>query len=281
MKLRKLSPALGAEITGIDFSQPLSPQTRDDIVGLLAEHQLLVFPGQRLSCEQQVAACRGFGALEPHPMTTNTSAYPEITVVSNVTVDGKPVGYPTPPFELWHSDLCYLEHPAKMTFFYAESVPEAHGDTWFANMFDAYDALPDDLRTAIEGRHAIFSLDGSLVKRCRKMGFDLNIAEEDFKPTVSHPAVRAHPETRKRAIFVNWAHTDRIEGYSPDESDAILERIFTHCTNEAFIYRHRYAAADLVIWDNASLIHTNAPTPPVGNRIMRRVMVTGAKPFYQ
>ncbi|ABC36162.1 TauD/TfdA dioxygenase family protein [Burkholderia thailandensis] len=278
---RKLSPALGAEIRGIDFSQPLSSQTRDDIIGLLSEHQLLVFPGQRLSCEQQVAACRDFGELEPHPMTTNTSSFPEMTIVSNVTTDGKPVGYPTPPFELWHSDLCYLEHPAKMTFFYAESVPDAHGDTWFANMFAAYETLPDELKSAIDGRNAIFSLDSSLVKRCRKIGFDLNIAEDDFKPTVSHPAVRTHPHTRRRSIFVNWAHTDRIEGYSHEESDEILDRIFAHCRNEDFIYRHRYTNEDLVIWDNASLIHTNSPNPPVGNRIMRRVMVSGPKPFYQ
>ncbi|AIP19966.1 TauD/TfdA dioxygenase family protein [Burkholderia pseudomallei] len=278
---RKLSPALGAEIRGIDFSEPLSSQARDDVIGLLSEHQLLVFPGQCLSCEQQIAACGAFGELEPHPMTTNTSSFPEMTIVSNVTSDGKPVGYPTPPFELWHSDLCYLEHPAKMTFFYAESVPDAHGDTWFANMFRAYETLPDELKAAIDGKHAVFSLDSSLVKRCRKIGFDLNIAEDDFKPTVSHPAVRTHPHTRQRSIFVNWAHTDRIEGYSPEESDEILDRIFAHCRNEDFIYRHRYANEDLVIWDNASLIHTNSPNPPVGNRIMRRVMVSGPKPFYQ
>ncbi|MET5115969.1 TauD/TfdA family dioxygenase, partial [Burkholderia pseudomallei] len=80
---------------------------------------------------------------------------------------GKPVGYPTPPFELWHAYLCYLEHPAKMTFFSAESVPDAHGDTWFAHMFRAYETLPDELKAAIDGKHEVFSLDSSLVKRCR------------------------------------------------------------------------------------------------------------------
>ncbi|WP_257828618.1 TauD/TfdA dioxygenase family protein [Burkholderia glumae] len=281
MKVIPLSPALGAEVRGIDLTRPLSARTRDDIVGLLTEHQMLVFPDMSMSSEQQIAMSRNFGELEPHPMTTNTSPYPEITVVSNVTTDGKPLGYPTPPFQLWHSDLCYLERPAKMTLFYAESVPEQHGDTWFANMFRAYDTLPEHLKAALDGHNAVFSLDGSLVKRCRKIGFDLNIAADDFKPTVSHPAIRVHPESLRRSIFVNWAHTDSVEGYSPEQSEALLEQVFAHCLNEDFIYRHRYTAGELVIWDNASVIHTNSPHVPVGNRIMRRVMVTGQAPFFQ
>lgn len=280
MIVQQLSPILGAEIIGLDLRQPLDEATIRRIHDAWVEHQVIVFRDQDLTQEQQIAACRQFGTIEPHPLKTNTNEHPEITVSSNVVRDGNPLGYIGPPFELWHSDLCYLEEPAKMTFLYAYAVPEKNGETWFANTYASYDALPEELRAKVEGRLAVFSLNDNLVARCKSKGFDLPLAEEDVKPDFLHPAVRTHPYSKKQALFVNWAHTDRIEGYSDEESQALLDRLFAHTTEDRFVYRHKYRRGDLIVWDNASTIHTHQPDPVTGDRIMIRVVVRGTKPFY-
>jgi taurine dioxygenase len=280
MIIARLSPVLGAEIIGVDLRQALDPETLTQVHDAWAEHQVIVFRDQELSVEQQIAACRQFGPIELHPLKTNTNEHPEITVSSNVVRDGKPVGYFGPPFALWHSDLCYLEEPAKMTFLYAHTVPQQRGDTWFANMYAAYEQLPEDLRAKVEGRRAVFSLDHKLVARLASKGFDLPLAAEDIKPDFLHPVVRTHPYTKKKAIFVNWTHTDLIEGYSDEESKALLDQLFAHTVEECFLYRHKYRRGDLIVWDNASTIHTHCPDPPEGDRIMVRVVIRGTKPFY-
>lgn len=280
MIVQRLSKTMGAEILGLDLRVPLEPATIDAVHAAWVEHQVIVFRDQDLTQEQQIAACRQFGVIEPHPLKHNTNEHVEITVSSNVVREGNPLGYIGPPFALWHSDLCYLEEPAKMTFLYAHTVPERNGDTWFANMYMAYDQLPEDLRAKVEGKRAVTSLNENLVARCASKGFHLPLAEEDVKPDSLHPVVRTHPYSGKQALFVNWAHTDRIEGYSDEESQALLDRLFDYTTEERFLYRHHYRRGDLIVWDNASTIHTHAPEPPSGDRIMVRVVVRGTKPFY-
>jgi len=163
---------------------------------------------------------------------------------------------------------------------YAHTVPEKNGDTWFADMYRAYDEMPDDLRAKVEGRCAVFSLNHNLVNRCKSRGYHLPLADEDIQPDSLHPVIRTHPVTRKKASFVNWAHTDRIEGYSDEESLALLDRIYEHTTAERYIYRHHYQQGDVIVWDNASTLHTHCPDPPIGDRIMLRVVVAGSEPFY-
>lgn len=280
MIIQRLTENLGAEIIGVDLRESLTAEQVDTIHDAWVEHQVIVFRDQELSQEQQIAACRQFGVIEPHPLKTNTNEHPEITVSSNVVREGNPLGYIGPPFALWHSDLCYLEEPAKMTFLYAHTVPEKNGDTWFSNMYTAYDELPESLRAKVEGKLAVFSLNYNLVERCKSKGFHLPLAEEDVKPDYLHPVVRTHPYSKKKALFVNWAHTDAIEGYPPEESQELLDALLAHTTEERFIYRHHYRRGDLIVWDNASTIHTHCPDPPSGDRIMVRVVVRGTKPFY-
>jgi len=280
MIVNRLSPVLGAEIVGVDLREPLGAAALQRVHDAWVEHQVIVFRDQDLTQEQQIAACRQFGTIEPHPLKTNTNQHPEITVSSNVVKEGSPLGYIGPPFALWHSDLCYLPEPAKMTFLYAHSVPKTNGGTWFANMYAAYDQLPGDLRAKVEGRRAVTSLNYNLVARCKSKGFDLPLAEEDVKPDSLHPVVRTHPYSGKKALFVNWAHTDAIEGYPAEESQALLDRLLAHSTEDRFIYRHLYRRGDLITWDNASTIHTHQPDPVDGDRIMIRVVIRGTKPFY-
>jgi taurine dioxygenase len=278
--IERLSETLGAAIIGLDLRKPLDSATLAKIHDAWVEHQVLVFRDQELTIEQQLAAVRQFGPIEPHPLKTNTNEHPEITISSNVVREGNPLGYIGPPFALWHSDLCYLEEPAKMTFLYAHTVPEKNGDTWFANMYTAYDQLPAELRVKVEGRRAVFSLNYNLVKRCASKGYHLPLAEEDVQPDSLHPVVRTHPYSKKKALFVNWAHTDAIEGYEPEESQRLLDQLFAFTTEERFLYRHKYRRGDLITWDNASTLHTHCPDPPNGDRIMIRAVVRGTKPFY-
>lgn len=281
MIVNPLSNVLGAEVLGVDLARPLDARSIEEIITHFGHYQVLVFRGQKLEPEQQIAACRQFGDIEPHPLKGNTTTFTEMTVMSNVTRDGTPLGFTGPPFALWHSDLCYLPKPAKMTFLYAHTVPDQHGDTWFADMYRAYDELPDDLRRKVEGRRAVFSLNHNLVNRCKSKGYHLPLADEDVQPDSLHPVIRTHPLTRRKAIFVNWAHTDRIEDYSDEDSLALLDRIYEHSTAERYIYRHHYQQGDVIVWDNASTIHTHCPDAPIGDRIMLRVVVAGAEPFYE
>ncbi|MET0401226.1 MAG: TauD/TfdA family dioxygenase [Cystobacter sp.] len=281
MIVKPLSDVLGAEVVGVDLSKPLEKNTVDELRRLFAQHQVLVFRDQKLEAHEQIAACKQFGEIEPHPLKNNTQEFTEMTVVSNVFVDGKPLGFLGPPFELWHSDLCYLEKPAKMTFLYAHTIPEKNGDTWFADMRKAYEDLPEDVKKKIDGRLAVFGLNQNLVTRCQAKGWPMFIADEDVKPDVLHPVVRTHPENGRRSLFINWAHTDRIEGYSEEESQALLDQLFTHSREERYIYRHAYRPGDVICWDNASTLHTNCPEYPEGDRIMMRVVIKGEAPFYK
>src|SRR5271155_6063322 len=127
--VQPLSDVLGAQVVGLDLRQPLDQDTVDELLDLFYRYQVLVFRGQNLSIPDQIKACKHFGEVESHPLTENTCEHPEITIMSNVTEDGKPVGYSGPPFLLWHSDLCYMEKPTKMTFLYAHTVPAKGGET--------------------------------------------------------------------------------------------------------------------------------------------------------
>lgn len=283
MEVNRLSNVLGAEVIGLDLRESRDPSAIEKISALLTEHQLLVFRDQRLEPAEQLEVCRRFGELESYPSKSGQGEPSYMTVVSNVKRDGKQVGFMTPEFLIWHSDLCYLERTARATFLYAHTVPQQFGETWYANQFLAYDELPADLKQKVEGRRATFSLDRGLVERMKRKGWDLptkELSDADFTPDVQHPVIRTHPISGRRSIFVNWAHVDRIEGYSADESIELLDRIFEHSTQERFLYRHFYRRGDLAVWDNASVLHSAAPKHPVGDRIMHRVVVLGGTPFY-
>jgi len=278
-EVRPLSDVLGAEVSGLDLRQPLEKETVDELLDAFYRYQVLVFRGQSLAIPEQIRACKQFGEVEPHPLTENTCEHPEITIMSNVTDDGKPVGYSGPPFLLWHSDLCYMERPAKMTFLYAHTVPAKGGETLFADMFKAYDSLDPALKQKLHGRKAVFGSGKKLMERCRKKGYDLQIDPRDTHPDVLHPVFRTHPITRKLAIYVNWTHTDSIEGLSPRESDAILEKIYEHSTSPQYVHSHSYRQGDLIVWDNASTLHTPTVTEPQYARTMHRMVLRGEKPY--
>lgn len=277
----KLSATMGLEIIGVDLKQDLSPELIQKFKNFLYEYQVIVFRDQEFTQAEQIHACGKFGDIEPHPLSQNSTQHRELTVVSNVSEDGKALGYAGPQFELWHSDVCYYPKPTEMSMLYAELVPSQHGETFFADQYRAYNDLPNTIKQQILGKHALFGFGEKLMQRCQKRGFNLQIAEEDWVTPVAHPVVRTHPYTKKNSLYVNWTHTDSIVELSAEDSEKTLDFLYNHQVQEQYRYVHSYKPGDLVIWDNCSTLHTGSPFLTDEPRIMRRVMIQGTEPFLQ
>ncbi len=262
----------GAEITGVDLSKPIDDETRRVIYGAFLDHHLITVPGQTLNTEQTVAAGRIFGeGLEPHMF--KRFHHPDtalIMVLSNRTDDGdKPTGM-ADAGTFWHSDVSYNPNPAKATLLYALEIPDEGGDTLFCDLTRAYEALADDIKEKLDGLRAFHDYDN--VKR------DIfSTMKMTPPPECLHPVVRTHPETGRKAIYINPAYTTRFEGVDEDEGEALKKKIFSHCLGDRFRLRYKWRTGDLVAWDNAALMHsaTTKTLDPAKHRTLWRVTVSG------
>ncbi len=252
--------ALGAVITGVDLSQDVDEPTFRRIVDALHEHEVIVFRDQTLNPEQHIAFSRRFGELEAHVRQDRCRpGYPELFVVSNVIENGKPIGSQDAGF-FWHSDLCYAQKPSRASLFYALEVPvrdgEPLGDTLFASMTAAYDALPAATQQKLAGKRAVNSYLAGY-SRDRKSGPrpELSAEQKASTPDMLHPAVRTHPYNGRKCLFVNEGYTTRIMDLDPQESSALLQELYSHLKRDEFVYRHKWRAGDLLIWDNCATQH--------------------------
>lgn len=279
-EVKALAHSFGAEVEGLDLSCPLSQNDLDEVMHHFYQHKLLIFRNQSLSPEQQIAACGQFGEIELHPAEQVPWVHRELTYVANTDSTLTQIfEHSGPPFELWHSDTCYLPKPAKMSLLYAECVPSFAGETLFADMVQAYEDLPETIKNRLEKMQAIFGSGHRLMARCQQRGYQIQIPENEIQPDVIHPVIRTHPYTQKKSIFVNWAHTDRILDMSEAESAQMLAYLYQHSRKEQYVYAHHPRKGDLMAWDNASLIHSNTDKRLTEMRIMRRVMIKGTAPF--
>jgi taurine dioxygenase len=280
MEIRPLSDTLGAEVIGIDLAQPLDDDSFAKVHRAHLDHLVVVFRDQHLSPDDQIAFSKRFGPLISHPADDATLAgFPDILVVSTKKENGQYIGLPDGG-PMWHSDLAYVEKPSLGSMLYALEIPERGGNTGFANMYTAYETLPGELKRAIEGRQAVNLAGRSNAKRDFRRA--LNQAQRDKFPAVIHPLVRTHPETGRKCIFANPQHTLEIVGIAADESDAILERLFAHITQDEFTYFHRWRPHDLVFWDNRCALHIADLTrldDPSYIRHMHRTTIEGDRPF--
>jgi taurine dioxygenase len=286
LEIRKTGAALGAEIRGIDLSQPLDDKTFQGIVDAFHEHEVVYFRDQKLRPEQHVAFSRRFGELEHHVRADRCRpGYPELFVVSNVIENGKPIGSQDAGL-FWHSDLCYMAEPSRGSIFYAREVPiddngEPLGDTLFASATAAYDALPEATKQRVAGLQAINSYEKGYY-RDRNSGPRPQLTEEQKRktPDMPHPIARTHPYTGKKCLFVNEGYTSRIAGMDGPEGEALLNELLGHATQERFIYRHKWRVGDLLIWDNCSTQHLAIPDYQLPKRrLMERATVKGSRPF--
>jgi taurine dioxygenase len=272
---------LGAEVIGLDLSLPLATADLARLHRAHLDHHVLVFRDQHITPAQQVAFSRHFGALQIHVLRNfQLPEQPEVLVISNIQQDGKPVGLGDAG-HFWHSDLSYKETPSLGSMLHAQELPAEGGDTLFANQHAAWDALPDDLKREVEGlqaEHWYLARYDELRQR-NPYRPQLTQAQIDEVKPVSHPVVRTHPETGRRALFVSEHFTTRILGVSEQRSRELLDLLFDYGTRAEHVYRHQWQPHDMVFWDNRSLMHLAAGCPDHLRRKLYRTTIEGDVPF--
>jgi len=268
--IRRTAGALGAEIGGVDLSGPLADQTIAAIRGALVEHQVIFFRDQTLTPEQQLAFGRRFGPLNIHPYVKGMADHPEVMEIIKEPSDRINFGGG------WHSDMSFLESPSIGSILYAVETPDYGGDTLFASQAAAFEALSPGLRATLEGLSAVHSAGREYAPTgasAQKRG-SMEIAEaEGAVGEFVHPMVKVHPETGRKALYVNPAFTMRIEGWSRRESKALLDYLFEHSRFEAFTCRFGWKPGSVAFWDNRSVWHFALNDYPGQRRHMRRVTV--------
>ncbi|CAB3768248.1 TauD/TfdA dioxygenase family protein [Paraburkholderia humisilvae] len=272
---------LGAEVIGLDLSQPLADDDFARIHRAHLDYHVLVFRDQRITPDEHVAFSRRFGPLQKHVLHQFAlPGHPEMLIVSNIVENGKPIGLGDAG-HFWHSDLSYKEKPSLGSLLHAQELPAEGGDTLFANMHLAYDALPAHLRNTVAGLRAEHTYLARYAELQARSPWRPNLTAAqiaEVKPVV-HPVVRTHPETGRKAIFVSEHFTTRIVGLPEDESRALLDELFAHSVRAQFVYRHQWRDHDMVFWDNRSLMHLAAGTPDHLRRKLYRTTIEGDAPF--
>jgi taurine dioxygenase len=285
IKITPSGAALGACITGVDLSKPVDAETFKVIEDALHEHEVVVFPAQKLTPEQHVSFSRQFGELEHHLRQDRCRpGHPELFIVSNIIENGKPIGSTDAGF-FWHSDLCYAAEPSRGSLFYAHEVPMQDGvpkgDTLFASMTAAHDALPEETQRTLLGRKAVNSYFAGYSRERKGAPRPELTAEQRAKvPDMLHPAVRTHPVTGRKCLFMNEAYTTEIVGLEAQESRRLLDLLFEHMKEDRFVYRHRWTPGDFLIWDNCATQHRAILDYELPlRRRMERTTLTGSVPF--
>ena len=283
MDVRPLAPALGAEVTGVDLAA-VKRETFDAILETWSHHLVLVFPGQRLTDAQLAAFSRHFGQLDSAPPAEASRAdgylgsrLPEVTVISNVVVHGRAIGALGASEAEWHTDMSYHDVPPSASLLYALEIPPTGGDTSFCNMYAAHDTLPPELLQRIRNRMAIHDMTYTSAGDLRKGITPTQDVTQT--PGARHPLVRIHPLTRRKALFLGRRRNGYIVGLPIPESEALLDRLWAHATQERFVFTHRWTAGDVVIWDNRCVMHRRDAFDPQTRRIMHRTQVKGEAPI--
>ncbi|HML09568.1 MAG TPA: TauD/TfdA family dioxygenase [Stellaceae bacterium] len=267
----RLSPAGGAEISGVDLSRPLSAEARERIYAALLDHQFLVFPGQTLSREAQYAFTAQFGEVEAHGGGRPGKRQDVAHVTANLDADGNPSDrFAKGANYRWHTDKPYYRTPPALTVLYAVELPPAGGDTEFANTRLAYEALDDGTKKRIADLRVVFQWERGL-----RPGYYANEL-----PPVDHKLVRTHPDTGRPALYLG-NHALRIAGMDEDEGAALLASLLDHATQPRFTFKHRWRLGDLVMWDNRATLHRAVANYEMNRyrRIMHRNVVKGDVPF--
>ena len=280
-EVNDLATNFGAEVIGLNLSENLTEEDFTTVRDLYFERAVVVFRGQTLTPSQQSAFSRRFGDLMVHVLTQfQILGNPEVLLLSNRRdADGNPIGFEDAG-RYWHSDISYNAEPALGTMLYAVEIPHQGGDTLFADMAAAYEALSDKVKQQIDGRFAYHSYTVNYKANETNPGSRPNLTDVQLAAleNVLHPIVRTHEDTGRKALYVNQGFTYRIDGMSETKSDALLKKLFAHTTEEQFIYRHKWRPHDLLCWDNRSVMHHATLYDGKYTRHMHRTTIRGLKP---
>lgn len=258
VEIEQLGFALGAAIHGVDLKQPVKDEDMAEIHAAWLQHLVLVFPRQNITSEQQMRFSSRFGTLDRHesqPKNYLDPEHPELLMITNKLVAGKPSDTRNTGRN-WHTDLTFTLRPAKGALLHCREKPDVGGDTMWANLYAAYEALSEPMRRFVDQLDAVH--DTSLIKGIEQRD-PAKVAEIKKKnPPVIHPVVRTHPETGRKSLLVGQ-RIRRFEGLHDDESESLLQFLNQHCTSPEFVYRHRWNLHDLVLWDNRCTQHLALP----------------------
>jgi len=239
---------------------------------------VLRFRGQRLSDPQLLAFSRQFGELDPPGPNAYgkpfLAEHPEMNVISNIKNDGVPIGGLGDGEAIWHADMTYVETPPMGAILYALEVPPSGGDTYWANMYTAYQALPARLKKRIDGRQAVHDATYNSAGIMRK-GYQ-EVTDPRTAPGARHPLVRAHPETGRICLFLGRRRNSYIVGLELAESEALLDELWAHATRPEHTFRQQWKAGDLLIWDNRCTLHRRDAFNPDARRLMHRTQIKDA-----
>jgi alpha-ketoglutarate-dependent taurine dioxygenase len=292
IEVRPSGAALGAGIDGVDLSEQLSPGTVDAIKRAWADHLVLRFRGQRLDDDQLMRFSAHFGELDWAPVIAASRVkvpgedrYVEsaeegrryISVISNIFENGKAIGALGAYESIWHTDMSYNPEPPCASALYALEVPPAGGDTGFANMYVAYETLPDELREQIEGRlcrhDSTYNSAGEL-----RRGFS-EVTDPRQAPGADHPIIRTHPVTGRKALFLGRRRNAYIQGLELDDSERLLDALWAHATRPELTWYQQWRVGDLVLWDNRCVLHRRDEFDPNSRRLMHRSQIKGDRPY--
>jgi taurine dioxygenase len=268
IEVRTLTPAIGAEIFGVELGA-LSNQQLDEIHDALLRHIVIFFRDQKLTPDEHKAFGRRFGNLHIHPAAPSLEGHPEILVIKADENSKRVAG------EVWHSDVSCDAEPPMGSILYMHQVPSnGGGDTMFANMYVAYETLSEPIKRLLEGLTAVH--DGDYVFRGRYAYADNN---GQGHPVSEHPVVRTHPETGRPALYVNRGFTTRIKELRENESDALLRMLFDHAETPEFQCRFKWAPGSVAFWDNRAAMHHAMWDYHPLRRLAHRVTICGDKPI--
>ncbi|MGZ6199478.1 MAG: TauD/TfdA dioxygenase family protein [Vulcanimicrobiaceae bacterium] len=288
-KALPVDAALGAEVRGLDLTT-LDDATFNALHDAWLKNVLLVFRGQSLRAEDLVSLVRRFGT----PVTSSNLHQrdlkeraanelfrlpPEVTVVSNVKEAGKTIGILGDGEVVWHSDFSFKERPTAARMLVAMEIPPAElgGNTFFLNCYAAYDALADDVKKRLSG---MTIKQANIIDTAMKLRPGASL-DDDVRttPGPSHPIISTHPETGCNTIFLGRRHAAYVNGCSVEESEALLNELWAHCTQPRFWYEHRWAVGDVVVWDNRATLHRRDPFDSQSRRVLYAAQVEGHRPY--
>ena len=273
--------ALAADVVGVDLSQPLPPGVYAQIRKAWNDHLILRFRGQQLDDPAFLNFARLFGELDAAPIHAGkdvVNPFPEITVMSNIKVNGKNIGNLGHYEAVWHSDMSYNEKCPIGSLLYAIEVPPVGGNTGFSNMYLAYDTLPVDLKREVMGKTCRHDSSRNSAGELRK-GFK-EVTDPREAPGANHPIIRTQPETRRNALFLGRRQSAYINGLPLDESEDLLNRLWAHATKPEFEWYQVWQVGDLIMWDNRCAMHRRDAFNPNSRRLMHRTQIKGDQPFY-
>jgi taurine dioxygenase len=279
LKVKKLADALGAEIAGVDLSQPIAPQDFARIRAAWLEHLVIRFRGQQLSDPQLLAFSAHFGELDPpgpNPLGRPfLPDHPQMNVISNVKVGGVPIGGLGDGEAIWHADMTYIENPPMAAILHALELPPSGGDTYWANMYLAYETLPAELRRRVEGRSAVHDATYNSAG-IRRKGYE-DVADPRAAPGARHELVRTHPETGRKCLFLGRRRNSYVLGMELEESEALLDALWAHATQPQFTFRQQWRVGDVLVWDNRCTLHRRDAFDPAARRVMHRTQIKAAR----